>query len=235
MNPYPEDRQPVKIPYHLGIIMDGNGRWAQKQGLPRSAGHQCGVQTARQITEDSLKLGIQVLTLYAFSTENWNRPAGEVDFLMVLFEEYARSELPALKKNGIRFQHLGRRTGLSQSLLVALDQVAGETRCNSQMTLNLALNYGGRAEIVDAIKACLTDYRNGVLENPAEISELLFSRYLYSPETPEVDMIVRSGGEYRKSNFLLWQSASAVFWSTPVLWPDFRNEHLLQAVELYNE
>ena len=220
------------IPRHLAIIMDGNGRWAQQRGLPRIAGHQAGMQAIQRATEACVELGVQVLTLYAFSTENWCRPKGEVNFLMRLAEEYAMHEIPNLQSNGVRLQLMGRREGLPTSLLAALDKAASQTKENSRLLLNLAINYGGRAEIVDAIKMIVTDHQKGNLE-VAEINETTFSHYLYCSDIPDVDLIMRTSGEWRLSNFLLWRSASAVFWSTPVLWPDFQQEDLQEAIKVY--
>lgn len=220
------------IPRHLGIIMDGNGRWAQQRGLPRIAGHQEGVQTVKRTVEDCTEIRIHILTLYTFSTENWCRPRVEVNFLMRLAEEYALQELPDLQRNGIRLQLMGNREGLPSSLLGTLDKAAQQTKENSCLILNLALNYGGRAEIVDAMKAIIMDHQRGNLD-VSEIDETIISHYLYCPNIPDVDLIVRTGGEWRLSNFLLWRAANAVFRSMPVLWPDFRKEHLQEAIGIY--
>jgi len=222
------------IPRHLAIIMDGNGRWAQQRGLPRIAGHQAGMQSIRRTTEACVELGVQVLTLYAFSTENWCRPKGEINFLMRLAEEYAMREIPNLQRNGIRLQLMGRREGLPTSLLAALDKAASQTKENSQLLLNLAINYGGRAEIVDAIKMIVTDHQKGDLE-VSEIDETAFSHYLYCSDIPDVDLIMRTSGEWRLSNFLLWRSSSAIFVSLPVLWPDFQREHLIEGIKIYDK
>ena len=224
----------MDIPQHLGIILDGNGRWAQQRGLPRVAGHQQGVQAVKRTVEDCVEIGVKILTLYTFSTENWCRPKTEVDFLMCLAEEYTMRELPDLQRNGVCLQLMGNREGLPTSLLSTLDNAALQTKENSRLILNLALNYGGRAEIVDAMKAIITDYQRGNLE-VSEIDETIFSHYLYLPAMPDVDLIVRTGGEWRLSNFLLWRAANAVFWSMPVLWPDFRKEHLQEAIGIYTK
>lgn len=226
------NRKQTNIPQHLGIIMDGNGRWAQQRGLPRIAGHQEGVQAVKRTVEDCAEIGVKILTLYTFSTENWCRPKAEVDFLMRLAEEYAMQELPDLQRNGVRLQLMGSREGLPDSLLGTLDEAALQTKENARLILNLALNYGGRAEIVDAMKAIISDHQQGNLE-VSQIDETTFSHYLYLPDIPDVDLIVRTGGEWRLSNFLLWRAANAVFWSMPVLWPDFRKEHLLEAIAIY--
>ncbi|HWQ90083.1 MAG TPA: polyprenyl diphosphate synthase [Clostridia bacterium] len=222
------------IPRHVGIIMDGNGRWAQMHGLPRTAGHQAGVQAARRTVETCGELGIRVLTLYTFSTENWCRPIAEVDFLMRLAEACAVRELSELQRNGVRLQLMGRREGLPATLLEVLDTAIFETQANSHLILNLAFNYGGRAEIVDAIKAILLAHEQGVLD-ASHLDEKIFARYLYLPETPDADLVIRTSGEWRLSNFLLWRAATSVFWSTPVLWPDFQREHLLEAIGAYRE
>ncbi len=222
------------LPRHLAIIMDGNGRWAQQRALPRIAGHQEGVQTVKRTIEDCAEIGIKILTLYAFSTENWCRPKTEVNFLMRLAEEYTKRELPDLQRNGVCLQLMGSREGLPVSLLDILDKAALQTKANSCLNLNLALNYGGRAEIMDAMKAIISDHQQGNLE-VSQIDEATFSHYLYLPDLPDVDLIVRTGGERRLSNFLLWRAANAVFWSMPVLWPDFRKEHLQEAIGIYTK
>lgn len=220
------------IPRHLGIIMDGNGRWAQKRGLPRIAEHLEGVQTVKRTVENCAEIGIQILTLYTFSTENWRRPKKEVNFLMRLAEEYTMRELPDLQLNGVRLQLMGDREGLPTSLLRILDKAALETKENSRLILNLALNYGGRAEIVNAMKTIIADHQRGNLK-VNEINETTFSHYLYCPNILYVDLIVRTGGEWRLSNFLIWRSTHAIFWCTPVLWPDFQQEHLQESIGIY--
>ncbi len=222
------------LPQNIAVIMDGNGRWAQKHGLPRVAGHYSGAQVARQLTVAAVDLGIQVLTLYAFSTENWSRSQEEVDYLMNLVEICINRELPDLLINNVRLQLMGRREGLPASVLEVLDDAIQKTRGNTRLTLNIALNYGGRAEIIDAMKAILIDHQNGALD-PTTLTETIFTEYLYCPGTPDVDLVIRTSGEWRFSNFLLWRAANAVFWSTPVFWPDFNREHLLEAIEVYYE
>jgi len=229
-----KDINQVIIPHHLGIIMDGNGRWAQQRGLPRIAGHQQGVQTVKRTVQDCAEIGIKILTLYTFSTENWCRPKTEVDFLMRLAEEYTMRELPDLQRNGVCLKLMGSREGLPVSLLGNLDKATLQTKANSCLILNLALNYGGRAEIVDAMKAIISDHQQGNLD-VSQIDEATFSHYLPLPDMPDVDLIVRTGGEWRLSNFLLWRAANAVFWSMPVLWPDFRKEHLQEAIGIYTK
>ena len=228
------NRRDKAIPRHLAIIMDGNGRWVQGCGLPRSAGHEAGVQSTRRIIEASGNLGIQVLTLYTFSTENWSLPAKEVDYMMYLVEKYAQRELRQLQWNGVRIQLMGKREGLPTSVLKALDRRIEQTQDNSRLTFYLALNYGGRAEIVDAIKSIVTAQKQGALEG-TNLDESTLARYLYCPECPDVDLLIRTGGEWQLSNFLLWRAAHAIFWSTPVFWPDFQYENLKVAIGVYVE
>ena len=229
-----EDSQNEVIPHHLGIIMDGNGRWARARGLPRVAGHQAGIQAVRRTVDACGELGVRILTLYTFSTENWQRPQAEVSFLMRLAEQCVRNELPELLRNGVHLQLMGRREGLHSSLLRTLDQAIEQTRGNDRLTLNLALNYGGRSEIVDAARAILRAHQRGELD-AAAVDEESLARYLYCPDVPDADLIIRTGGEWRLSNFLLWRAVGAIFWSTPTLWPDFQHEHLREAIQVYQE
>ncbi len=224
----------VVLPGHLGIIMDGNGRWAQARGLPRSVGHKAGLESVRHVTEMCVQMGIPVLTLYAFSTENWLRPLEEVDYLMTLFEEYAIRELPEFQKNGILLQLMGRRESLPEPTLDALEHAVFETRDNSGLVLNLAVNYGGRTEILDAITSMINDHQQGALAGES-IDEGLVRRYLYCPDCPDADLVIRTSGEWRMSNFLLWRSANAVFVCLPVLWPDFQREHLDEAICIFSQ
>jgi undecaprenyl diphosphate synthase len=228
------DSEDGSIPHHLGIIMDGNGRWAQARGLPRVAGHQAGVQTIRRMVEACHEIGIHALTLYAFSTENWKRPEAEVAFLMQLLEGYVVNELPGLQRNGIRLRFMGRQEGLPDSLLAPLNQAISQTQNNHQMILALAINYGGRAEIVDAARAIALAYQHGEMDIAA-LNEGDLQQHLYCPDLPDADLIIRTGGEWRLSNFLLWRAVGAIFWSTPVLWPDFQREHLQEAILFYRE
>jgi undecaprenyl diphosphate synthase len=222
------------IPRHVGIIMDGNGRWAQARGLPRIAGHQAGVKAARRAVEACVEIGVPNLTLFTFSTENWARPSAEVAFLMRLAEDFARRELPELHRQDVRLQLLGRRDGLPSTLLETLDEAAQLTKDNRRLSLYLALNYGGRTEIIDAVRKVLTSHRNGTI-NGVDLDEDDFARYLYAPDLPDADIIIRTGGEHRLSNFLIWRAVGAVFWSTPVLWPDFRSENLYEGINVYVE
>jgi undecaprenyl diphosphate synthase len=208
--------------------MDGNGRWAQRRWLPRAAGHRQGVAVLTPLLETAGRVGVKALTLYAFSTENWKRPPTEVKMLMRLFLETARKQVPELNKRGARLRFLGRREGLPEPVLEALQQAEELTAHNESLDVYIALNYGGRAEIVDAARRMAAD---GV---PAEaIDEETFARYLYAPEVPEVDLVIRTSGELRVSNFLLWQIAYAEFFVTETLWPDFSPEEFMQALHSF--
>jgi undecaprenyl diphosphate synthase len=208
--------------------MDGNGRWAQRRWLPRVAGHRQGVAVLTPLLETAGRAGVKTLTLYAFSTENWNRPKSEVKTLMRLFLETARKQVPELNKRGARLRFLGRREGLPEPVLEALREAEEMTAQNESLDVYIALNYGGRAEIVDAARRMAAD---GV---PAEaIDEETFARYLYAPEVPEVDLVIRTSGELRVSNFLLWQIAYAEFFVTETLWPDFSPEEFMQALRSF--
>lgn len=223
-----------RTPHHLAIIMDGNGRWAQARRLPRSAGHQAGLEAVRRAVTACGELGIPVLTLYTFSTENWSRPAAEVGFLMQLAQQAVAREFAELWRQGVRLQLMGRREGLPAPLLKALDDASKQTAGNTRLILNLALNYGGRAEIVDAARAIIAAERQGKLD-AASLDEATFAYYLYLPGLPDADLIIRTAGEQRLSNFLLWRAVGAVFWSTPVFWPDFQHGHLEEAIQAYRE
>ena len=222
------------IPAHIAIIMDGNGRWAQQRGLPRSAGHKAGVEAVRHIVRVCADLGVEVLTLYTFSTENWRRPKPEVALLMRLAEDYARREVDELDRNNVQMRMIGRREGLPASLLRAIDEDMRRTTHNTGLVLNLAINYGGRAEIVDAARAMVTAVRRGKL-NPAMLDEAVFGSFLYTAGLPDPDLVIRTAGEMRLSNFLIWQVVGALFWSTPVYWPDFDKTHLLAAIRAWQE
>jgi len=217
------------LPAHIGIIMDGNGRWAHKRGLPRVAGHRAGINAVREVVEGCAELGIPVLTLYAFSVENWKRPRAEVSTLMQLLKEYLSKELENIHKNGIRFRTIGRTDELDVTVRTELEKGIEKTRNNTGMIFNVALNYGGRAEIVDAVNRIL---QNGGKEAAANggISENDFSKYLYTAGQPDPDLLIRTSGELRISNFLLWQIAYAEIWVTETLWPDFQKRHLYEAI-----
>jgi undecaprenyl diphosphate synthase len=217
-------------PYHLGIIMDGNGRWAQTRGLPRLAGHQAGVDNIRPILEGCVEFGIKVLTIYAFSTENWHRPPEEVTGLMRLLGMTIRRRLNELHQNGVQIRHSGRMEGINEELQKQIRHALEVTKDNHRIILNVAFNYGGRSEILDAVRHVMAD---GV--DPDDLTEELFSRYLYTGDLPDPDLIVRTGGEYRLSNFLIWQAAYAEYYATPTYWPDFDQTELYKALVAYNE
>ena len=218
----------TRLPRHVAVIMDGNGRWAQKRHLPRIAGHRSGTQSARTTIEACARLKIEALTLYAFSVENWRRPKTEIDFLMALLREYLRKEMPLLQKNNIRMRFLGRidelPAGVQNDARDAMEKTAG----NKGMVLCVALNYGGRAEIVDAMNAILSE-RNGH-GTPNKVTEEQLSRHLYTEGLPDPDLLIRTSGEMRVSNFLLWQIAYAEIFVTETLWPDFNRARLLEAL-----
>lgn len=227
------DTASLRIPAHVAIIMDGNGRWAARRGLPRLAGHRAGVEALRQIVRFSAEQGVRYLTLYAFSTENWDRPQEEVAGLMKLLTEYLQKEVTELHENGIRLNFIGRIDRLSDPIQEKIRHASVLTENNDRMTVNLALNYGGRAEIVDAVKAIARKLRSGEIADVDAVSEALFAEHLYTAGMPDPDLIIRPSGEKRLSNFLLWQAAYAEFWASDVLWPDFRPEHLTQALDDY--
>ncbi len=222
------------IPQHIGVIMDGNGRWAQSRGQPRITGHQAGVEAARRIINACVELHIQVLTLYVFSTENWKRPLGEVSFLMRLAEKYALEEIDELRQNGVHVQLMGRRQKLPATLLDSLDKIVTQTQNNKSLILNLAINYSGRVEILNAARLIIQAHHKGEI-NIDDISPMDFSYFLYCPEVPDVDLIIRTGGDQRLSNFLLWRSVGAVFWSTSIYWPDFQCQDLSEAIKFYRD
>ena len=225
---------PGDVPAHIAIIMDGNGRWATKRGLPRTAGHRAGIQAVQRVVEASHELGVKVLTLYTFSTENWQRPAKEVEVLMILAEEYARREADELHRRNIKVQLLGRREGLPLSVLEAIDHGTHLTRDNTGLILNLAINYGGRVEIIDAARAIVAAHRRGELSLD-DLDEATVARHLYTAGLPDPDLIIRTGGDMRLSNFLIWQAAGGSrFWSTPIYWPDFTPQHLMTAIADWN-
>jgi undecaprenyl diphosphate synthase len=216
----------AQLPAHIAIIMDGNGRWAAKSGMPRLAGHRAGINAVREVVEGSAELGISVLTLYAFSVENWKRPQAEVSALMALLKEFIHSELDSIHRNNIRFQTIGRTGELDMTVQKELEKAITRTAANTGMIFNVALNYGGRAEIVDAV--------NRILKEKASLSgplcEADFSRYLYTAGLPDPDLLIRTSGELRISNFLLWQIAYAEIYVTEALWPDFGKKDLYDAI-----
>ena len=219
-----------RLPRHVAIIMDGNGRWAGERRLARVEGHRAGVDAVRDVVESSARLGLEVLTLYAFSVENWKRPAAEVSTLMALLKRYLRLELQTLLGNNIRFNVIGRTDALAPDIQTELLDAERKTAKNSGMLFNIALNYGGRTEIVDAARRMIED---GV--KPGDVDEDKFARFLYTAGQPDPDLLIRTSGEMRVSNFLLWQIAYAEIWVTDTLWPDFRCRHLLEAVVDYQK
>ena len=221
---------PERIPRHVAIIMDGNGRWAAQRHLPRVEGHRAGIDAVRDVVETSARLGLDVLTLYAFSVENWKRPKTEVSVLMSLLRRYLRLELATLLQNNIRFTAIGRPNELPEDVYHELLQAEAKTSRNSGMRFNIALNYGGRAEIVDAARRAI---ESGV--SSSSLDEARFSEFLYTAGQPDPDLLIRTSGEMRVSNFLLWQIAYAEIWVTDTLWPDFRCQHLLEAVVAYQK
>jgi undecaprenyl diphosphate synthase len=218
-----------RLPQHIAIIMDGNGRWARRRHLPRVAGHRAGVQTARTTIETCAKLNIPALTLYAFSMENWRRPKSEIDFLMRLLREYLRRELPVIQRNNIRLLVIGRQDQLPPAVRADIDRATRQTAGNSGMKLAVALNYGGRAELVDAFNDILDHVRSNGLAT-ACVDEEMISRHLYTAELPDPDLLIRTSGEMRVSNFLLWQIAYAEIYVTETLWPDFTRVQLYEAL-----
>lgn len=222
------------IPKHIAIIMDGNGRWAKKRGLPRTIGHRAGVETIRNIVKASSKIGIKYLTLYAFSTENWKRPKDEVSTLMSLLVEFLRKEIDELNSNNVIVQTIGDISQLPETCQKELDRAYDITKANSGLKLNLALNYGGRDEIVRAINKMFSDFKaeKFKIEN---IDDMLISSYLDTSEMPDPDLLIRPSGEYRISNFLLWQIAYSEMWFADIYWPDFKPYHLYKAILEYQE
>ena len=222
-----------RLPKHVAVIMDGNGRWAGARKLPRAAGHRAGIESVRDIVETSARLGLEVLTLYAFSVENWKRPHREVRTLMTLLKEYIRRELKNVHKNGIRFQAIGRIHELEESVRSEIRRAMRTTRDNKGMLLNVALNYSGRAELVDAFNRLYKEFgRNG---HKSPVDEDLLSQFLYTSGIPDPDLLIRTSGEMRISNFLLWQIAYSEIFITPTYWPDFRRKDLFEAIVEYQQ
>lgn len=219
----------TRVPIHVAIIMDGNGRWAKKRSLPRIAGHRAGVKSVKRAVEAARDLGVEYLTVYAFSLENWRRPENEVSGLMKLLVETVKGELGELNKQGIRLNALGRWRDLPPKIAYEIEKSVELTASNTNGTLNLAVNYGGRAEIVDAAKRLAAEAAAGEI-NPDDIDEDTFAARLYAPEIPDPDLFIRTSGEMRVSNFLLWEIAYTEMWVTPVLWPDFDKKHFYEAV-----
>lgn len=228
------DLDRAQIPRHVAIIMDGNGRWAKRRGFPRAAGHRAGIESLRRTVEAACDFGIGAVTVFAFSTENWERPREEVDFLLRLLREFLIREAKRLCENGVQVRVIGSRTGLSTDLLGEVDRVVALTRQNQRLILNIAFNYGGRAEIVEAARRIAEAARQGRLE-PSALDEETFADYLSLPDVPDPDLIIRTGGDYRVSNFLLWQMAYSELWVTPTFWPEFNREHFLAALHAYQQ
>ncbi len=212
---------PSQLPRHIAIIMDGNGRWAKQRGLPRIFGHREGVQSVRTIVEESCRIGLEQLTLYCFSSENWKRPLRETQYLMRLLRHFLVSERKELIEHDIKIKMIGSRSGMPDDVLSEYDKTEAMTSSNTGLTLCLAVNYGGRAEIAEAARKVARDVEDGLI-NPDGIDESTFGRYLSTADMPDPDLLIRTAGEYRLSNYMLWQLSYAEFWVTPVHWPDFR-------------
>lgn len=220
----------TRLPKHVAIIMDGNGRWAGLRRKPRVQGHRAGITSVREVVETSARLGIKILTLYAFSVENWKRPQREIATLMSLLKQYLRKELSRVKKNNIKFRAIGRLEELPSDIQKELNEAMKATESNTGMLLNVALNYGGRAELVDAFRSIVQKIKANGKEDDVRIDENLIAQNLYTAGLSDPDLLIRTSGEMRISNFLLWQIAYSEIWITPVLWPDFRKLHLFQAI-----
>ena len=220
----------TKIPTHVAIIMDGNGRWAKQRGLPRNEGHRAGVENMRRVLEGAVEFGVKVMTIYAFSTENWGRPEEEVRGLLSIFEEVIAREVTELHKNGVKLRHLGTLDGINDKMKEAVKSAIELTKNNDRITLNIAFNYGGRAEILNAIARMIEDR-----VAPERLDEKLFESYLYTAGVPDPDLIIRTAGEMRLSNFLIWQAAYAEYYSTPTYWPDFDKQELYKALVAFSQ
>ncbi|MCI5951098.1 MAG: isoprenyl transferase [Anaerostipes sp.] len=223
----------LKIPQHVAIILDGNGRWAKKRMLPRNMGHVQGAKTVEQIIEDAHDLGIKYLTVYAFSTENWKRPKDEVDALMKLLKDYLKNCIKRANKNNMRVRVIGDKTGLEPSIQEKIQELEEISSQNTGINFTIAINYGSRDEMIRAMRKLMTDCKNGDIL-PDEISEDVFAHYLDTSDLPDPDLLIRTSGEVRLSNYLLWQLAYTEFYFTDVFWPDFNKEELVKAIEYYN-
>lgn len=221
-----------KIPQHVAIIMDGNGRWAKRRGLPRVAGHKAGIKAIKEVTRLADKLNIKILTLYAFSTENWKRPEYEVKFLMDLPQEFLIKDIDELVEKNVQIKVMGFNDKIPEHTLMAIQEAEERTKANTGLILNFALNYGGREEIINATKAITNDILEGKLEKD-NINEEIISQYLLTKGYPDPDLLIRTSGEQRISNFLLWQLAYAEFWFTPIYWPEFDQNSFLRAIYDY--
>ena len=232
--PVPSQLDLTRLPHHGGIIMDGNGRWAQQRLIPRFQGHRNAVRAVRAVVETAAELGLQVLTLYAFSTENWVRPRQEVNVLMELLHEYLQKELGTMLENNVSMRISGDTTRLPEFLHKPLENALNLTESNTGLTLNLALTYGGRAELVRAMQQMARKIEDGKLQ-AGEINEVAINQHLYTSGLPDPDLIIRTSGEQRLSNFLIWQAAYAEFYYTEVLWPDFTKEDFHKALQAYQQ
>nr|WP_235782432.1 isoprenyl transferase [Peribacillus psychrosaccharolyticus] len=227
------DIKKCEVPQHIAIIMDGNGRWAKKRALPRIAGHHEGMKTVKKVTKLANQLGVKTLSVYAFSTENWKRPKKEVDFLMKLPQEFLGTFLPELISENVRVEMIGDKDSLPAHTIAAVEKAMDETKDNTGMVLNFALNYGSRAEILAAVNKAAQDIKSGSIES--DITEEVFNRYLMTDKLSDPDLLIRTSGEIRLSNFMLWQLAYSELWFTDVLWPDFKDEQLVEAIEVYQK
>jgi undecaprenyl diphosphate synthase len=223
------DLTEISVPTHVAIIMDGNGRWAKKRGLPRQAGHRAGVENLRRVIDACVEFGIKILTIYAFSTENWGRPESEVRGLMRIFSRVLDQELDELNEQGVCLHHLGDLGGINASLQEKVLNALELTKDNDRLVLNVAFNYGGRAEILHAVREMLADN-----VSPTDLNEQIFSSYLFTHGLPDPDLVIRTSGELRVSNFLIWQAAYAEFFPAPEYWPEFGREELYQALVAYS-
>ncbi len=226
------DIPPDRLPRHIAVIMDGNGRWAQQQGLPRIEGHRHGVASVRRTTEECARLGIEQLTLYCLSSENWKRPPEELDFLMHLLQQYMIEERTTIMQQNIRVAVIGRRGGISEESLAEIDKTIGMSRGNTGLRLCLAINYGGRAELADAVRGIAEEVRTGRLD-PSEVTEETVAAHLYTAGMADPDLLIRTAGEMRISNFLLWQISYAEIWVTDLCWPDFDEAQLYAAIQSF--
>lgn len=224
----------MTTPKNIAIIMDGNGRWAKKRNKSRSSGHQEGVKTLKKIVKAAAKLDIKTITVYAFSTENWKRPKAEVDFLMKLMKKTLKNEVDDLLENDIKINFIGRKNKLSESLIKQMDYIEKRSDSKDNLTLNIAFNYGGRAEIIDAVKKVASDYKNNNI-NLKSITEKYFSNYLYQEQLGDIELLIRTGGDMRLSNFLLWQSAYSELYFTEKFWPDFTEDDLKKAINEFEQ
>ncbi|MEJ2746475.1 MAG: isoprenyl transferase [Anaerolineae bacterium] len=226
----PLDLSPYNVPRHVAIIMDGNGRWAKQRGLPRVAGHRAGAENLRRIINACVEFKIKILTIYAFSTENWGRPESEIRGLMKIFARVLDQELDDLNAQGVCLHHLGDLSGINPNLQEKVRHALELTKSNDTLILNVAFNYGGRAEILHAVRQMLADNIS-----PDALNEELFSSYLFTRGLPDPDLVIRTSGELRISNFLIWQAAYAEYYPTPAYWPDFGREELYEAIVAYNQ